>query len=55
VERKPLPSLRAEKLAEWKGVTVEEIMTSPWRNGLRLLGWREGMKRLLAGSLLCCC
>ena len=28
----------AEKLAEWKGVTAEEIIDITWRNGLRLFG-----------------
>ena len=28
----------AEKLAEWKGVTTEEIIGITWRNGLRLFG-----------------
>ena len=28
----------AEKLAEWKGVTAEEIIGITWRNGLRLFG-----------------
>ena len=27
-----------EKLAEWKGVTAEEMMNSTWENGLRLFG-----------------
>ena len=28
----------AEKLAEWKGVTTEEVIDATWRNGLRLFG-----------------
>ena len=28
----------AEKLAQWKGVTAEEIIDITWRNGLRLFG-----------------
>ena len=27
-----------EKLAEWKGVTAEEMMNITWENGLRLFG-----------------
>ena len=34
----------AEKLAEWKGVTAEEIIDITWRNGLRLFGLEEREK-----------
>ena len=34
----------AEKLAEWKGVTTEEMIDITWRNGLRLFGLEEREK-----------
>ena len=34
----------AGKLAEWKGVTTEEIIDITWRNGLRLFGLEEREK-----------
>ena len=34
----------AEKLAQWKGVTTEEMIDITWRNGLRLFGLEEREK-----------
>ena len=43
-----------EKLAEWKGISPEEMAAHTWNNGLRLFGaGGEGMKKAFLMALAC--